>query len=193
MKRVVILIFLACLSLQLKAQRTTQGIGVRLGVPTGVTYKKYLAGDRAVEFGLGSAGPGWHSAYYENSIRSFRKYDGKRYLSHDVHSTLYLQGRYLVHTNIEVQGMDGKLDWYWGIGGILKFAKVRYRFEDDTPAGTYTDERTDLDFGPEGIGGMEYTFEDVPISIFAEVSLMLEFVDRVSLRPFSGTGVRYNF
>ena len=32
-----------------------QGIGLRLGEPTGITYKKYLPGNRAIEFGLGSS------------------------------------------------------------------------------------------------------------------------------------------
>ena len=51
----------------------------------------------------------------------------------------------------------------------------------------------DIDIGPEGMIGMEYTFEDVPITVFGEVSLMLELVDRVTLRPFTGVGARYRF
>jgi hypothetical protein len=55
------------------------------------------------------------------------------------------------------------------------------------------DERTDFDFGPEGIFGAEYTFEDVPVTLFAETSLQLELVDRLTLRLFAGTGARFNF
>ncbi|MBT1703604.1 hypothetical protein [Chryseosolibacter indicus] len=170
-----------------------QGIGLRLGDPLGVTYKKYFGDTRAIEFGLGSTGFGSHRSYYRNSFDSRSKYDDYRYRSHRVESTVYLQARYLLHYGIDVQGLEGKWDWYWGVGGMLKVAKVRYRFFDDVPPFEDTDTRTDIDFGPEGIIGMEYTFQDVPISVFGEISLLLEIVDRVTLRPFGGVGVRYNF
>lgn len=170
-----------------------QGIGIRLGDPMGVTYKRYFGNTRAVEFGLGSAGLGWHDGYYKNSFEARDKYDGYRYRSHTVENTLYLQGRYLLHYNIDVRDIEGKWDWYWGVGGLLKFSKVKYRFYDDIPPFQETDTDNDIDFGPEGIIGMEYTFKDAPITIFGEVSLMFEMVDRVTLRTFGGAGARYNF
>jgi hypothetical protein len=158
----------------------------------GITYKKYLPQNRAVEFGLGTLTSGWYNQYYENSFSRYKRYDGYHYLSHNVSSTVYLQGRYLFHTDIHIEGMMGELDWYWGLGGMLKFANIDYRYRNENEE-IVRDTRTDIDLGPEGILGMEYTFEDVPITIFGEFSLMMEFADRLALRGFSGVGGRYNF
>jgi hypothetical protein len=191
MKKVIVILSLMLCFFGASAQR--QGIGVRLGDPMGVTYKRYLPGNKAVEFGLGSASPGWHQSYYEKSFKVRHEYDDFRYRSHSVESTLYLQGRYLLHYEIPIEGMEGKLEWYWGVGAILKFAKVKYRFQDLETTAVDSDTRSDIDLGPEGIGGMEYTFQDVPVTIFGDISLMLELVDRPTLRPFAGIGARYNF
>jgi hypothetical protein len=88
--------------------------------------------------------------------------------------------------------MMGKLQWYWGIGGLIKMARVDYRVKKIDVVTTRS--QTDIDIGPEGILGMEYTFEDVPLTIFGEFSLFVEIVDRpAALRGMSGVGVRYNF
>lgn len=170
-----------------------QGIGIRLGDPVGITYKQYLLHDRAVEFGLGSAAPGWHHGYYRNSFESRDAYQDYRYTSHRVQSILFLQGRYLLHNDIYVQNMEGKWDWYWGVGAMLKVAKVSYKYQDIDPPFDSSDDYSDIDFGPEGIIGMEYTFQDVPVSVFGEVSLLLELVNRLTLQPYGGVGARYNF
>ena len=164
---------------------------MRLGNPLGLTYKKYF-GSKALEFGIGSSGDGWNRGYYENSFEGKDKFNGYNYRSHRLKSSLYLQGRYLVHNEIYVQGLEGEWDWYWGIGGVLKFASVRYRYINDSGA-VQEETYSDIDLGPEGIAGMEYTFQDVPVAIFGEISLMMEIVDRLTLQPFGAVGVRYNF
>ena len=74
----------------------------------------------------------------------------------------------------------------------MKLATVDYRLKRIDVVTTST--RTDIDIGPEGILGMEYTFEQVPLTIFGEFSLFIEIVDRpAALRGLSGVGVRYNF
>jgi hypothetical protein len=169
-----------------------RGIGIRLGAPMGITYKKYLPRNKAVEFGIGTLTNGWYDNYYEKSFHDFDQFEGYDYESHRVRSAVYLQGRYLLHNEIQIEGMMGKLDWYWGIGGVAKFGSVEYRYRLNGIAGREI--RTDFDFGPEGILGMEYTFEDVPLTIFGELSLMIEILDRPGiLRGLSGVGVRYNF
>ena len=171
----------------------SQSIGVRLGDPMGISYKRYLPNHKALEFGLGSASPGWNHTYYQNSFDASNKYEGYIYQSHRVQSTLYLQGRYVLDYKIEIDGMVGELDWYWGLGVMLKFAGVTYQYRDQDQ-NNISDSRTDVDFGPEGIVGMEYTFEDVPLTVFGEISLLLELADRPgAFRPFAGIGVRYNF
>jgi hypothetical protein len=191
MKKVIILLSLVIFCLSSQAQN--QGIGIRIGEPMGLTYKKYFGRTKALEVGLGSAALGWNNAYYRNSFDARNEFEDYDYRSHTVRSIVYLQGRYLLHNEIYVQGMVGKWDWYWGLGGLLKFANVRYRFFDEAPPFAETEVYNDIDFGPEGIAGMEYTFEDAPITAFGEVSLLLEVVDRFTLRPFGALGVRYNF
>lgn len=190
MKKLASCVILALFVITSYAQ--DRGIGIRLGNPMGITYKKYLPRNNAVEFGLGTGYSSWYPHYYENSFNHFDRYEGYNYVSHTVKSPLYLQGRYLLQNDIHIEGMMGKLQWYWGVGGIMKIAEVAYRYRDINNfvvRGT----RTDIDIGPEGILGMEYTFEQVPLTIFGEFSLMVEIVDRPGLRGFSGVGVRYNF
>jgi hypothetical protein len=169
-----------------------RGIGIRLGAPMGITYKKYLPGNKAVEFGIGTLTNGWYNNYYERSFHDFDRFEGYDYESHRVRSAVYLQGRYLWQNDIQIEGMMGELDWYWGLGGVAKFGSVEYRYRSNGIPGREI--RTDFDFGPEGILGMEYTFEDMPLTIFGEFSLMIEIVDRPGiLRGLSGVGARYNF
>ena len=169
-----------------------RSIGIRLGAPMGITYKKYLPRNKAVEFGVGTLTNGWYDTYYEKSFYDFDRFEGYVYESHRVKSALYLQGRYLWQNDIPIEGMMGELDWYWGLGGVAKVGSVEYRYRNNGVPGRYV--RTDFDFGPEGILGMEYTFEDVPLTIFGEFSLMIELADRPGiLRGLSGAGVRYNF
>jgi hypothetical protein len=191
MKKLICSVFL--LSCFLTTFSQDRGIGLRVGAPMGITFKKYLPQNRAIELGLGTLTAGWYDQYYENSFGAYKKYDKYHYLSHHVNSTVYLQARYLFHYDIYIEGMMGELDWYWGAGGMLKFANVDFRYRNENEEIVSTT-RTDIDFGPEGILGMEYTFEDIPLAIFGEFSLMIEFADRpLAFRGFSGVGARYIF
>ena len=175
-----------------------QSVGLRLGEPTGIVYKNYLnyrgAKGTAWELGFGTASNSWNHGYYENSFKDRGSYDGYRYTSHRVSGVVYFQGRYLFNYQIPTQGVDGRFDWYWGLGAVLKFANVKYFYQNDQPPfQVATDTRTDIDFGPEGILGAEYRFDNVPIILFAEFSLMIELADRFGGRGFVGTGARYVF
>lgn len=175
------------------AQR--QGVGLRLGDPSGITYKKFYNRQRAVEFGIGSIPAQWHNSYYVNSFDEYGRYDAYRYQNHNVESTIFFQARYLFHYNIPVENLTGVLNWYWGGGGVMKFAKVRYRYQNySDPGPVFPDTHTDVDFGPEGIAGLEYTFPDIPLSVFGETSLLFEIVNRpAAVRAYGALGLRYNF
>jgi hypothetical protein len=191
MKRSAVVVLLLFCVVGLYAQ--DRGIGLRLGNPMGITFKKYLPRNKAVELGVGTVAPGWHQHYYENSFHDFDKYEGFEYRSHDVRSTVYLQGRYLLDYDIHIEGLIGQLDWYWGLGGMLKLATIEYRFRESQGPDIIRTAH-DFDIGPEGIIGMEYTFENAPITLFGEISLMIEIADRPGIaRGFSGVGARYNF
>ncbi len=191
MKNFAVLIFLV-LAFATAAFSQDRGIGLRFGAPTGITYKKYLPKKKAVELGIGTVTGTWYNHYYENTFHDFDRYEGYDYVSHHVNSSVYFQARYLLQSEIYIEGMMGKLDWYWGIGALAKLGSVEYSYTRNGVPGRSV--QTDIDFGPEGILGMEYTFEDVPLTIFGEFSLMLEIADRPGvLRGLSGAGVRYNF
>lgn len=172
-----------------------RSIGLRLGYPLGITYKAYVQSNHAVEFLLGTAPGSWNSQYYENSFDKYNDFDNSTYMSHSVKNTVYVEGRYLFQYNIPIDGMVGKLDWYWGAGAMLKFASVKYQYRtNEPPNNTYYQTVTDVDFGPEFMAGMEYTFEDVPITLFGEVSILLELANRpLVLRSFAGVGGRLRF
>jgi len=191
-----ITIFLLCILISTAAaaqRRPDRSIGLRLGLPSGLVYKKYLPKGKAAEFLIGSVPGGWNQYYYENTFHDFDKYEGYHYRSHNINSTLYLHGRYLLQNDIYIDGMMGKLDWYWGAGAVMKLASVTYYYRDENDINR-TKNTTDIDFGPEGIIGMEYTFHDLPLTVLGDISLMLEIVDRpAALHGLSGLGIRYNF
>jgi hypothetical protein len=181
---------------QLSAQHQHRNaIGLRLGEPAGLTFKKFFPNQNAFELVLGTAASSWSHNYYANSFDTYTAYKAFNYRSHRVQNSLYLQARYLLHNDIYIEGLIGKLDWYWGLGGLLKTARIEYRYQErQSPFRDYRDTRTDLDFGPEVIIGMEYRFENIPLSVFGEISLFFELADRPFVfRAFSGAGVRYHF
>ncbi|HLT81618.1 MAG TPA: hypothetical protein VKZ86_11335 [Cyclobacteriaceae bacterium] len=168
-------------------------LGLRLGDPIGATYKRQVGNNRAVEFILGTAPKEWRRDYHRKSFYEYSKYDGFNYISHRLDNPVYLQARYLLHYDIPVEGMEGNLQWYWGAGGMLKFGKIEYHYRERPPNnGTRRDVRNTIDFGPEGIGGVEYTFEDTPLNVFGEVSLLLEIADRpLTFQVFGAVGARF--
>lgn len=191
-KHVALISLLIIVAASAHAQQ--QGIGLRLGLPTGITYKRFLSDFKAVEFGLGTTPNNMDNRYYKNSFKHMSRYDKYNYNAVNVSSSVYMQARMLFHYDLDVTDVEGKFQWYWGAGAMLKFAKVDYWYFNPANNNEYLhDKRTDVDFGPEGIFGVEYTFEDLPLSLFAETSLQLEFVDRFTFRLFAGTGARYRF
>lgn len=173
-----------------------QGIGLRLGEPTGVTYKKYIANSaNAVELGLGWVQRGWNNRYYRKSFEKYDRFGGYNYVTHTVESNFYLQGRFLKHYELAVDGVEGNFEWYWGVGVLIKVARINYLYNDDA-ASTFLYNRrlTDFDIGPEVPFGIEYTFQDSPITLFGEMSLFIEVINRPGIPSFNGAlGIRYNF
>lgn len=192
MKKTAGLLLFCMVALAARAQ--DRGIGLRIGDPTGISYKKYLPRHKAIELGVGTSTIGWHHAYYRNAFRDLDKFEPYEYRDHHVTSTLYLQAKYLLQYDIPVEGMVGRLAWYWGVGALLKVAKVEYRYDEDGGPENLRELHTDIDIGPEGILGMEYTFDDVPLTVFGDISLLIEIVDRPGIpRGFSAIGIRYDF
>jgi hypothetical protein len=172
-----------------------QSVGLRMGTPTGFTYKKYLANSAgAIEAAFGTVSPEQHARYYRKSFRHYSEFDNQNYFSHKVNSTLYIQGRYLFQYPWEMSGA-GKYEWYWGIGGLLKLANITYtHFENNGNGSLIKTKKNDIDLGLDLPLGMEYTFEDAPITLFGEVGPFIELADRTGIVQLKGAlGIRYNF
>ena len=94
--------------------------------------------------------------------------------------------------------MDG-LNWYYGIGGQVRTQRYYfdYQYKVDGNNGWHDGRGeyvTDLDLGADGVLGLEYRFQKVPVSIFTDATLFMEVADD----PFvfwlqGGIGARYNY
>ncbi len=171
------------------------GIGFCLGAPVGMSYKKYISNStRAIEFGLGGMPRGIQQQYYRNSFEKNNDFDNKDYKNHAVEGNVVLQARFLFHYPLVVEGVEGRFEWYWGVGAFMKIAKVDYTYTDNSsPSIQESKTETDLDLGPEFPLGLEYTFKDTPLTIFTEASLFVEIANRPGIPAFyGGIGLRYN-
>ncbi len=182
-----------------------KGFGLRFGDPTGLTFKKYN-GDKAIEVSFGRThwlnGRGWYDKHYNYWYdQNYPKYSDFDYLGHRAYTPLGLQVNYLIHKGIKSTGsadLSG-LKWYFGFGGSLGFQKYSYDYRykiSGNPDWIYVNQEnyTDLDLGVNGVLGLEYIFEDVPIALFLDATLYMELFDQPFLfGSFGGLGVRYNF
>lgn len=182
------------------------GIGVRLGDPSGITIKKYLS-KNALEFNIGRSYPWygrgrWYNDNFDNWYAG-KKYAYKeyQYIGYRSQFPLSIQARYLFQRPIGKVGKENLsgLDWYLGVGGQFRYRSYyydyRYKIAGD-PSWYYVRDAAarDFDLGVDGIIGLEYTFKELPLSIFADVNLFMEIVnDPFWFDAQGGAGVRYNF
>ncbi len=178
------------------SQQKNWGIGLRLGDPFGLSVKKYNR-NKAWEFNIGRTSYwGWHG--YNDAFYDYKPFkDYRRVDIRSAHATraLSIQAHHLWHRNFsDVSG----LDWYYGVGGQLKSMNVRYRVRYEDQYGIWYDNvyrnANFIDIGVDGIIGLEYTFRNAPISLFADFNLFLELISN----PFvihgqAGIGARFNF
>jgi len=187
-----LIISLVCFFSTVHAQKYDQGVGLRLGDPYGITYKSYFNNNAAVELIIGSTSANRHGSYFKRSFNNRSKFDGYRYVDHLVDYTVAFQGRVLWHESFPAN-VEGRLDWYWGVGGHIRLSDVDYSYFDQNDI-LSRESHTNFDLGPEGILGMEYEFLDYPIVGFGEVSLMGEIIDNpLRFRVFGAFGIRYAF
>lgn len=91
-----------------------------------------------------------------------------------------LLGHYLFHFPI---GEAPGLDWYYGFGAQLQSHPRRSNDLDD-----------EVDIGGDAVLGMEYTFQNAPVSVFMDGVFFIELIDDpFVLELDAGIGVRYNF
>ncbi|WP_338236944.1 SH3 domain-containing protein [Persicobacter diffluens] len=172
------------------------GIGLRLGDPFGLSVKKYLARGRAFEINLGST----HSWGYSDQSQFYKRDRFYRqdyeYRGSEPTSSVSLQGHYLFSTQLgDVQG----LRLYYGFGAQFRFLTREYRFREriyTNGRDRWVDARdriTRVEFGLDGVVGLEYTLPTAPVSFFTEFDMMIQFVAPSRVIPQFGIGARFNF
>lgn len=171
------------------------GIGLRLGEPLSITYKKFLDDNFAIEGMFGRAGIN-SNQYYQRSFDNNRPSPNAFYASHSTGSSFAFNLRAAYHEditddlNIEV----GYLLAYAGAGVQLRSTRVDYTYGAGDVTVLLRESRKNIDLGPEIFVGGEYYFDDLPISVFAETGVFVEFLDRFGhFKLQGGLGVRYIF
>lgn len=172
------------------------GIGLRLGEPFSITYKKFIDENIAIEGLFGRAGAN-SAQYYRRSFENNLPSPNAFYAGHNVGNVLSFNLRGIYHEDLsdELNIDVGYLLGYVGLGAQLRSARVDYAYTDATiTTVVLRDNRRNIDFGPEVFAGGEYYFDELPISVFTEIGLFMELLDRFGhLRLQGAIGVRYLF
>ncbi len=153
MKRTLLVLATILLSINLFSQNYNRAIGFRLGSSIGISYKQFLAQDRAVEtiFDLDIIG--------RNSMK--------------VKAACFYQ----YHFDVKVDG----LSVYAGPGasaGVLLQGDYKNNFA----------------MSIDGIGGIEYKFNNVPVVLAFDWNPKFQFVTETGFKPGNfGLTVRYSF
>ena len=203
--RFTMLFAIAVIAASTASAQHNWGIGIRGGDPAGISIKKYMDG-KALEINFGRShwfsGNGWYNNRFNDWYRDKDyTYSEFQYVGYRSSTPLGLQVHYLWQKDVgrvAESNMRG-LDWYVGLGGQVRMQTYTfdYRYKlYGSPAWYYEtgDKVTDLDLGADGVVGLEYTFNKIPLSMFVDATLFMEIVDQ----PFrfwmqGGIGMRYNF
>ena len=144
----VILTFIIVFSGFSFSQNKKIGAGVILGEPTGVSLKYWLTETTALD-----AGFAW-SFVDENAFQ--------------------VQADYLIHNFSLIKVSEGKLPFYFGIGGRLKFSH-------------------DVILGVRVPLGLAYIFAHQPIDVFVEIVPTLDLLPQTDFTIGAAIGGRYYF
>jgi len=137
MKKLFLVVLLFAASTQVNAQDYERAIGLRASTWTGFTYKQKLKEDR-----------------YGEALLMFR-YRG-----------FELTGLYEVH-KAQLEEID-RLNWYFGGGAHIGYyarGYGRWGYSSPVLIGTETAPDHQLTLGIDGILGIEYNIQDLPINI----------------------------
>lgn len=174
-----------------------RGAGIRLGEPISLTYKDFIEDYLSYEVMLGGGGING-SDYYRKDFESNPPASNAFYLGHSASRGVSLNFRMALHEDITdvFEITQGYLLGYAGVGVQLRTTNVDYSYvlnSSNPNQPVQLEERTNFDLGPEAFGGAEYYFDETPISVFAEIGLFVELIDRINLKGQGGIGVRYLF
>lgn len=133
---------------QIYSQDRGTGLGIIIGEPTGFSFKHWTSSTTAFDAAIA-----W-SFINEGAF--------------------HIHADYLLHSFRLIDVPEGKLPFYYGIGGRLK-----------------TSDKTRL--GVRVPLGLAYLFQTAPIDIFLEVVPILDFIPKTDFRINAALGARYYF
>ena len=143
------LIFIIIVSASfIHSQNKGFGLGIIVGEPTGVSFK-----------------------YWTGSNSAF---DGAIAWSFINGGALHIHADYILHSFNLIRIESGKLPFYYGIGGRIKFLD-------------------DAGIGVRVPVGLTYIFDDTPIDIFLEIVPILDLTPKTDFKINAAIGGRYYF
>jgi len=143
------LIFIIIVSASfIQSQNKGFGLGIIVGEPTGVSFK-----------------------YWTGSNSAF---DGAIAWSFINGGALHIHADYILHSFNLIRIESGKLPFYYGIGGRIKFLD-------------------DAGIGVRVPVGLTYIFDDTPIDIFLEIVPILDLTPKTDFKINAAIGGRYYF
>lgn len=130
------------------------GLGIMIGEPTGITGKYWMNSTNAL-----AGGVAWSFRRHENRSRS---------------STIYLHLDYQAHNFNLFEVEQGRMGFYYGIGGRLRSGG-------------------DANVGVRVPLGLNYLFANNPLEIYFEIVPVLDLMPETDLDGNGGIGIRYYF
>jgi hypothetical protein len=144
----------------LAAQDHGFGLGVIVGEPTGISLKNWMQNSKALDGALA-----W-------------SFEGEGFIQ--------LHGDYLFHNFTLLKVEKGKLPFYYGIGG-------RIRFIDGDDGGKGRDKDDEARLGVRIPLGLACLFAKAPLDIFLEVVPILDLIPKSEFDLNAAVGVRFFF
>jgi hypothetical protein len=145
---IIIFFIVAFLCASTSAQNKHFGVGIIVGEPTGVSFKYWTSSTTALDAALA-----W----------SF--IDG---------GAFHIHADYIFHNFNLIRISEGKLPFYYGIGGRIKTANK-------------------VQIGVRVPLGLAYMFNTAPVDIFLEVVPILDLAPKTDFRINAAIGARYFF
>lgn len=146
--KIIIVLIIFFLINNINAQNKGAGLGLIIGEPTGFSFKYWMSSTSAVDAALA-----W--SFVDNGA-------------------FHIHADYLLHSFDLIRVPEGKMPFYYGIGGRLKTT-------DDARLGV----RVPL--------GLAYLFQKAPVDIFLEVVPILDLTPQTDFRINAAIGARYFF
>jgi len=149
MKYILSILFFT-LTTSVLAQEYKNSTGIRIGKTDGVTYKRFLAENGAIEFMLGFGGQ-------DKGMQFYSIYQWHNQIPTPITENLYL---------------------YYGVGGHAGYIKTynnRNYYVNDSTIANDSDKKTYYAIGVDGVIGLEYQIFTVPMTVSMELKPYFEY------------------